>query len=372
MLMKERVNYSTGGCGAQNRLVMLAVAALMAVMPALTGCPMDSGDGDDSVSLIKWQAVADSAFTGEVNFITYSNGKFLAGGRNGGAAYSADGVTWTTLNGEEWFAANQMFRPKYLNGKFWAGGNDTKLANSSDGVNWDTVTVTGVTDFHFYDIAYGAGKYVTVSSAGKTAYSTDGVAWTPNTQTPGIFKHITPATDPEDPPISAPVNINSIVFADGKFAAVGQSGTSAVSSDGINWTDTGTGAAGTYEIFGNTSVGNTGIKMVAYGNGKFVVAGQGKVAISTHGTEWSLIDLSTFIDGTTSIGWLNCVIFADGRFVAGGANGRLIYSKDGINWTRATQTEAIFGTNYINGVAFGGGKFVAVGGGDSRIAYTVP
>jgi hypothetical protein len=335
------------------------LALLMAAL-VFMGCPTDTEPDPEiePVSLTNWQAVVNSAFSGEVGFITYGNGKFVAGGRNNSAAYSPDGVTWTTLNGQAWLSESEISRPKYLNEKFWAGGNDNKLASSSDGVTWSAITTTGLTSFDFYDIAYGAGKYVAVSSGGKMAYSSDGTAWTATDQTE-IFKR-------DD---NTAVNINSIVFAAGKFVAVGQSGTSAYSADGITWTNTGTGTTGTHVIFGNTSSGSNGIKMAAYGNGKFVIAGNGKVATSTDGAAWEKIDLSTFIEGE-SVGWLNCIIFADGRFVAGGANGRAIYSTDGKNWTRITQTEPIFGSQYINGLAFGGGKFVAVGGGDAKIAYT--
>jgi hypothetical protein len=43
------------------------------------------------------------------------------------------------------------------------------------------------------------------------------------------------------------------------------------------------------------------------------------------------------------------------------ATGKIAYSSDGVNWTRATLDPFTRTDSYINGVAWGGGKFVAVG-----------
>ncbi|MDR2159016.1 MAG: hypothetical protein LBP23_02990 [Treponema sp.] len=349
---------------------VLVLAAPLLLVLAFTGCQADGVDSytvlqNLPVSLAKWQAVADAKITTEIQAAAYGNGVFVAGSRsNASAAYSHNGISWTALDAEATtFGANSFQQIRFLNGKFYAVGAGGAMASSSNGVSWTAITQS-VTFGRINDVAWGAGKLVIVISGGKMAWSGNGGAtWTGSDQT-AIFKK-------DD---GAAVNINSIVYGAGKFVAVGQSGTAAWSTDGITWTDAGPGVSGTHTIFGNTSAGNAGIKMIAHGNGVFVAAGQGKAAVSPDGAVWQAIDLSSLL-GTGGTSWLNCVVFADGKFVAGGGNGKLVYSSDGVRWTKASQTEAIFGSNYINGIAFGdrivNRRFVAVGGGPT-IAYTVP
>ncbi|MDR2783778.1 MAG: hypothetical protein LBB48_08090 [Treponema sp.] len=53
--------------------------------------------------------------------------------------------------------------------------------------------------------------------------------------------------------------------------------------------------------------------------------------------------------------------------VAGGDSGKMAYSADGVSWTAISNHP--FGGSAINGVAYGGGKFVAVGG-SGKMAYS--
>jgi hypothetical protein len=64
---------------------------------------------------------------------------------------------------------------------------------------------------------------------------------------------------------------------------------------------------------------------------------------------------------------INCVTWGNGMFVAGGDDGKIGRSADGITWTLAGTSG--FGSARINGIAYGGGKFVAVGE-DWKIAYS--
>jgi hypothetical protein len=67
------------------------------------------------------------------------------------------------------------------------------------------------------------------------------------------------------------------------------------------------------------------------------------------------------------------IAYGGGKFVAvGGSSGGLglgtaAYSTDGVNWTAVSDTT--FGTRRINAIAYGGGKFVAVGY-SGRAAYS--
>jgi len=90
---------------------------------------------------------------------------------------------------------------------------------------------------------------------------------------------------------------------------------------------------------------------VAYGNGRFVAVGfKGTILYSGDGRRWV-----TAKSGTTE--WLNDVTFGGGMFVAVGANGTLLTSPDGKAWLRRSSgTETTLG-----GVAFGDRRFVIAG-----------
>ena len=138
-------------------------------------------------------------------------------------------------------------------------------------------------------------------------------------------------------------DIYGITYGDGRFVAVGGNGGIAYSTDGINWTRVTNGTFDDYKIFA-----------VAYGGGMFVAGGQNdRMAYSTDGANWTRV-ISTF-DAADIRG----IAYGDGMFVAVGYTGRIAYSTDGINWTRATETP--IGENQFYGIAYGGGTFVAVG-----------
>ena len=225
---------------------------------------------------------------------------------------------------------------------------------------------------NYQDIAYGNGKFVAVTNGSyNLIYSSNGLDWT--TVTVGSY------------------GLRSVVFADGKFVAVGGeiSGLDLitnveVSTDGVNWTryNPFTNGIGPTEItYGNglfvavgylgsngvmtspnginwtlrTAAQNNHWQSVAFGNGKFVAIatnGTSRTMYSTDGINWTSVNVNA---GT------NKIIFADGKFTTGQN-----YSTDGITWTNAS---------VINfppyGITYGNNVFVAVGqAGTDRIAIS--
>jgi hypothetical protein len=83
------------------------------------------------------------------------------------------------------------------------------------------------------------------------------------------------------------------------------------------------------------------------------------MAYSADGIAW------TAVDGTFSrvrIQGIAYGIFADGGgrfYIAGNTNGAMAYSENGASWTSVTNSG--FGSTQINGIAYGGGRFVVVG-----------
>lgn len=107
---------------------------------------------------------------------------------------------------------------------------------------------------------------------------------------------------------------------------------------------------------------------VVYGNGLFVAVGdkstnqnapginEGRIgAVYTSSDGWNWQEQTSGVRGSI----LRQIAFGGGRFVAVGTAGVVIYSDDGTNWQRAVHP--IFAS--WAGVAYGAGRFVAVGGG---------
>jgi hypothetical protein len=96
---------------------------------------------------------------------------------------------------------------------------------------------------------------------------------------------------------------------------------------------------------------------ITYGNGTFVAVGNlGTVFTSTNGLDWTRRKLPDIIEAIDQD--LFGVAYGAGRFVAVGS-GRAYYSSEGVEWTAAEFAD----TDTLYGIAYGAGRFVAVGRG---------
>ncbi len=165
---------------------------------------------------------------------------------------------------------------------------------------------------------------------------------------------------------------NDITYANGLFVAVGQSGVILTSTDGKNWTNQSSGVKQALSEYVRKPEDVTH-KAVAYGNGLFVVLshydpGSGMdsfILCSPDGNQWRR---HWWGDGQ-----FNSVSYGNGVFVAVGWYNRILSSSDGKEWA---QNEAVIkehwqrverlqmGTDHFNGVTYGNGLFVVVGGVD--------
>ena len=155
------------------------------------------------------------------------------------------------------------------------------------------------------------------------------------------------------------------IFVLGGSPGGGNSNSLLWSTDGNIWSGSTNGS----------SMFTTRVSGIAYGGGKWVAvgisSGAAKIAYSTDGKTWSGATNSS-IFGSAPIG----VAYSGSRWVAtaqagGGVNPKttIAYSDDGITWTATANSTSIF-TTTAYGVAWGGGKFVAVGSGTNTIAYS--
>ena len=192
---------------------------------------------------------------------------------------------------------------------------DNYLTGEIKTIEEDWIT-TSITNAQWYDVVYGNGKFVAVGDSGYIATSVDGVIWSE--------------------PIEVGVPLVAVTYGNGKFVAVGYVGYIATSVDGANWSV--------------TQVGNADLPDVTYANGKFVAVGLvGTIITSTDGVTWNTLTVGSYT-------W-HGVTYANGKFVAVGYGGNTTTSTDGISWTEVIDV----GTDTLDSVIYGNGKFVAVG-----------
>lgn len=139
-------------------------------------------------------------------------------------------------------------------------------------------------------------------------------------------------------------SFTDIVYAEGMFVAVGQSGTIATSTDGENWT------------FQESPITGNHYSRIAYGDGLFIAVGNGKVIKSTDGENWEEASIPAVTDPV----WYS-VAYGDGKWVilnasvGSGNYFNLLYSEDGENWTAYDTLDPRWWTD----VKYGNGRFVA-------------
>ena len=173
----------------------------------------------------------------------------------------------------------------------------------------------------FYGAAYGNGKYVGVSAYGQIIYSTNGVSgWTTALTGGGEFY--------------------DVCFGGGKFVAVAYDRKIKYSTDGVSW----------YNASGEV---NNQFYGVTWGNGKFVAVGNnGALVYSTNGTSFQNAS------GKINSNRFTSVAYGDGVYVATQSS-LIAYSVDANIWYTAT---GVSGSD-LQHIAFGDGKFIAVGKG---------
>lgn len=261
------------------------------------------------------------------------------------------------------------------NGKFVAAALNKGIATSTDGVSW--AAQTGFAE-NCLGVAYGAGIFVLGCSSGTIYISPDGNVW--NKVATGL---------------AGAAGLRSVIYANNTFVVGGaNNGGVITSTDGINWTPVASTSLATlmglasdgktYVAVGNTN--NAGEIMtstdcitwekrggeaiyrpffgVAYGNNQFIaLTSDGAVMTSPDGISWTSCGLPT---GLLTIGG---VAVENGVFIAYGSQGFMATSTDGVIWTIGGV--ALDDGSPVYGVSYGGGCFVAVGGG-GRIATSFP
>lgn len=250
---------------------------------------------------------------------------FVAVGHNGQRVVSENGADWKNLQtGKE----GEVYRAvAFGNGVHVAVGNfggANIFAATRDGAKWDTLVKDGQYKNFLRGMAFGNDAFLGIggdpgavgSSAPFVVQSADGLKWSDYTPIPG--KHI----------------LRRAAWGNGMFVGVGDRGRRARSKDGKDWTD----APATKAI--DTLVD------VAFGAGKFVGVGlHGLRSVTEDGAAWP--HRFPGEEGEH----INSVLWTGDRFVAVG-QGATYFSPDGLDWKRQENRDAPLIA------AFGAGVFV--------------
>lgn len=317
-----------------------------------------------STNGIDWTSSASPAWYplriafGAGRFVMAANGDLEGTDQTPIFAYtSADGVGWTA----ERFGYARADRVVFVNDEFWAndwGG----LYRSSDGLSWSNAT-RSILGEALGPVGYGGGLYVAMGAYGQRGQSSrDGLVWEPfdlenlNIQSLAYgngrfvatlgspFGAIITSVDGRSwtqSGTSTTQELESILFVEGQFWAVGEAGAIIHSVDGVSWSpnlvESGT------DYYGLARLGE---QVVAAGD-------SGTILTSTNGESWTR-------RSTPSGRNLHSIHAASGLVVAGGRGGRIMTSPDAINWTsRSSGT-----TNYVERIDWTDGWVAVCEGGD--------
>ncbi|MDR3581440.1 MAG: hypothetical protein P4L44_15875 [Oryzomonas sp.] len=259
-----------------------------------------------------------------------------------------------------------------------SGSGAGTILTSSNGSSW-AGQVSGTASQLNY-VTFGNGQFVTVGASGTILTSPDGMTWTGRTSGTtfnlygatygtvgnGLFVVVgdggTILTSPDGitwtTRASSPIanQLIGVTFADGQFVAVGYSGIM-YSSDGVNWNSVATQSSG---ITGPT----VDLYSVAFGNNRFVTVGtyngsqmsyNGLIGTSPDGSTWTTLPYTS--------NYLSGVTYGGGQFVAVGREGSILTSPDGSTWTPQTAAPIANSTltPYLISVIHADGQYVAVG-----------
>jgi hypothetical protein len=311
---------------------------------------------------VDWVPV-DSGTNRSLIAATFDGQRFLVTGWDGTLLVSTNGLDWS-----DWSFAGS-YPPYFLsavshNGRTVLAGQTFAVVENDTKTTWpapfDTILVE--------DVIVANGVYWAVGEGGAIRRSTNGYDWVEIT-----------SRVPDVPTLS---ELSGVAFDGRKFLAVGQYYLM-TSGNGVDWTKTNAPA-------------DVWVNDVAWGNGRFVVAGfdyshpitqplassadgtnwvvhslplgpfwqflqvkflnghfiavgaEGAIAISTNGMDWSVSSLGSNL-------WLHAVGYGEGKYLIGGMNGSLYTSSNAVTWK----------SNYVASVdqfidfAYGRGRFVA-------------
>jgi hypothetical protein len=286
-----------------------------------------------------WGAQTSGFGTTTIRALAYGAGLFVAVGDSGKLFTSPDGVTWTSRTST--FGATNINAITYGGGLFVIGGDAGAMATSPDGITWTSRTSGfGATNIRClgYGLTAGANLWAAGGDAGKLFTSADATAWTGRTSgftTNAIF--------------GVAFGSNLVPL----WVAVGANSVAATSPDGTTWTVNTSLANGLAPNYRGLAFGAAGFVVVGESNG----GGSPYVITSQDGVTFS-VRISAVTPGPFGSAGLKSVAYGNGRYVIATTDGRIGSSLDGLTWTLGAGSD---GSHNDDTVAFGGTIFIIAG-----------
>ncbi|HXX94504.1 MAG TPA: hypothetical protein VEN81_12790 [Planctomycetota bacterium] len=285
--------------------------------------------------------------------------RFLAVGHGGLRLVSENGTDWkVSASGKE----GEVYRAAAFGLGRWVAvgtfGGANIFASSPDGTAWATASKDGRYSTYVRGLAFGDGTFVAIggdpgsvgSSSPVALHSTDGVQWTDFIPLGGkhILRRIAfgkglwvgvgdrgrrasskdAKTFADDPGSKAVDTLVDVAFGRDVFVGVGLHGLRMLSEDGVSWTRRFAGEEGEH------------LNSIVWAQDRFVAVGQGATYTSPDGREWKRLENH---DAPLT------VAFGGGLFVGAHWKGRILTSKDGVDWTQVHKAD-----QHLESIAAGG------------------
>jgi hypothetical protein len=304
---------------------------------------------------ISWENQSPSGITDDIWCATYANGTFAATTSQGKILTSADGLTWSaqTVASGTWLVSIA-----YGNGKWVAVGANGTILVSSDLNTW--VNATSATTNKLNGVLYNGTIWAAVGEADTVITSPDAINWTVQTvpATLGLSGFLHGITWDQ---------VNNVFFICGSATGTNTSPYGNYSGGVmLQMTPSGTFS----EILPPTSSPLESVVYESTLRPNTVVVGDNGIVLSgsynATGSGYALVPNVTY-RGLT---------YGNGYWVAAGAQGTLLSSTDGINWTQrfsgnspqTLTTATLLGATYSSTLQ----RFVVVGSGGTILVSNSP
>jgi len=291
---------------------------------------------------VTWTLVADGEddLPATLRAVTYGNGMFIAVGNRGTIMRSTTGETWTNVPN----TFTNYVNPPDLRGVAFSGGSSgrfmavgtnsrdvegsnrvNRVIHSTNGTTWN-VTANGSTNFDLSSVAYGNGRFVAVGPSGRLTMSGENDAHTTWSRVSNSILNTNNNNDnPDGTPNNGNVPANAVAFGNGRFVIVGDGGNVARGSTTLT-THSGWLRSTLSSEFNVNSTNTTrvGICSIVYAEDAdlfFAVMHNGRIGTSPTGEAWTTVPRSGGGAGTTRFGegeGIYALSYGGGRFVLGG------------------------------------------------------
>jgi hypothetical protein len=321
---------------------------------------------------------------------SFGDGVFVTVGNQGMAQITSDGVVWQEVNTG---ATERLRGVTYGAGLFVAVGNKGVIVRSVDAVSWSTsqAAAAGLSGYSLptlRGLATGGGLSIAVGDSGTVLVSSNGLAWSavPFRKTlpdfvPGNFTWAQAKVDAvakggrlaQAFPLAGVSQANAGWLAgtdqgsdgtwrwDGTTNQLSNLSWATGQPDGgsaenfMMWNGkaledrSGSQTAGYYIEYADHNLDTQTLYGVAFGAGKFVAVGEGRLYVSSTPSIWKR-------PADTDLPFRR-VRFVNGNFIAVGVGGAILTSPDGVTWTRKTSGV----TSELRDIAYGNDRYVIVG-----------